>query len=94
LTVEADGGVIARQLDGSNIFESRDPQFATIGRTNDLSVPTPTPTNTSEPPTPTPTPTQTASPTPMETRSADFDGDGEVDAIDLLVLLNRMKGGN
>jgi hypothetical protein len=30
----------------------------------------------------------------METRSADFDGDGEVDAIDLLVLLNRMKGGN
>ena len=82
LVVESDGGVIARDLDGSNIFESRDPNQATTGRTNDLSVPTPTPTDTPIPPTATPTSTP---------RSADFNGDTRVNAIDLLFLLNEMK---
>jgi len=83
---EANGGVMAREKDASSTWRVRGPQFATVGRTNDLAVPSPTVTPTSQP-TPTPTPTFT----PVDTRSADFDDDQDVDANDLLQFYREWR---
>jgi len=40
LPITADGGVIARQTDGSPLFEARPPEFATPGESNNLLLPT------------------------------------------------------
>ena len=39
LPITADGGVIARETDGSPIFEARTPEFATPGESNNLFFP-------------------------------------------------------
>ncbi|MCA9446697.1 MAG: FG-GAP repeat protein [Candidatus Omnitrophica bacterium] len=73
------------------------PSFTETPTNTDTETPTLTPTETATPsPTDTPsetaTPTFTATGTPMETatKSADFNQSGEVDAADLIILLQKL----